>query len=186
MSPIKTAVVGLNMGAAHAWAYHLSDKAELRWVVDLDEEKAKQFAAEMNCRATADWREALADVDAISFATPHHLHYPMAREALRAGKHVLMEKPLANTEAECLELIETAQARKRRSGDYSVAVAGVWRARIGLEDEGHGGAAKRHRALAGAAKLLRAGAARSDTFIRRQSRQHVARPRSAGRAAQRC
>ena len=109
MSQIKTAVVGLNMGAAHAWAYHLSDKSELRWVVDLDSEKAAQFAKDLNCQATADWREALADVDAISFATPHHLHYPMAMEALKAGKHVLMEKPLANTEEECLELIKTAE-----------------------------------------------------------------------------
>lgn len=109
MSQVKTAVVGLNMGAAHAHAYHLSEKSELRWVVDLDQEKAAQFAKDLNCRATADWRKALADVDAISFATPHHMHYPMALEALKAGKHVLMEKPLANTEEECLELIKVAE-----------------------------------------------------------------------------
>lgn len=112
MSKIKTAVVGLKMGAAHAWAYHLSDKSELRWVVDLDLELATSLAKELSCKATTDWKEALADVDAISFATPHHLHYPMALEALKAGKHVLMEKPLANTEEQCLELIEVAEANK--------------------------------------------------------------------------
>jgi predicted dehydrogenase len=112
MSQIKTAVVGLEMGAAHAWAYHLSDKSELRWVVDLDIEKAEKLAAQLNCRATTDWKEAMADVDAISFATPHHLHYPMALEAMEAGKHVLVEKPLANTEAECLELIKVAEEKK--------------------------------------------------------------------------
>ncbi len=109
MSQIKTAVVGLKMGAAHAWAYHLSEKSELRWVVDLNEELANEMAAEFNCKATSDWKEAMADVDAISFATPHHLHYPMALEAMKAGKHVLMEKPLANTEEECLELIKVAE-----------------------------------------------------------------------------
>lgn len=109
MSKIKTAVVGLKMGAAHAWAYHLSEKSELRWVVDLDLELASSLAEELGCKATTDWKEALADVDAISFATPHHLHYPMALEALKAGKHVLMEKPLANTEEQCLELIQVAE-----------------------------------------------------------------------------
>lgn len=109
MSKIKTAVVGLRMGAAHAWAYHLSDKCELSYVVDLNDELANEMATELNCKATSDWKEAMANVDAISFATPHHLHYPMALEALKAGKHVLMEKPLANTEEECLELIKTAE-----------------------------------------------------------------------------
>jgi predicted dehydrogenase len=109
MSKIKTAVVGLRMGAAHAWAYHLSDKCELAYVVDLNEELANEMAAEFNCKATSDWKEAMANVDAISFATPHHLHYPMALEALKAGKHVLMEKPLANTEEQCLELIKVAE-----------------------------------------------------------------------------
>ena len=108
MSKIKTAVVGLRMGAAHAWAYHLSDKCELAYVVDLNEELANEMAAEFNCKATSDWREAMANVDAISFATPHHLHYPMGLEALKAGKHVLMEKPLANTEEQCLEMIKAA------------------------------------------------------------------------------
>lgn len=109
MSQIKTAVVGLKMGAAHAWAYHLSDKCELRWVVDLNEELGQEMATALNCKTTTDWREAMADVDAISFATPHQLHYPMALEALKAGKHVLLEKPLANTEEECLELIKVAE-----------------------------------------------------------------------------
>src|SRR5690606_23971708 len=109
MSKIKTAVVGLRMGAAHAWAYHLSDKSELSYVVDLNEELANEMAQELNCKATTDWKEAMENVDAISFATPHHLHYPMALEALKAGKHVLMEKPLANTEEQCLELIKTAE-----------------------------------------------------------------------------
>lgn len=77
--------------------------------VDLDEEKAAKVASDLGCKYTADWKSILDEVDAISFATPHHLHYPMAMEAIAAGKHVLMEKPLANSEQECLDLIAAAE-----------------------------------------------------------------------------
>lgn len=109
MSKIRTAVVGLNMGIAHAYAYSMSERSDLRYVVDLDVEKAAKVAAELGCKHTSDWKSILDEVDAISFATPHHLHYPMAMEAIAAGKHVLMEKPLANTEEECLQLIKAAE-----------------------------------------------------------------------------
>lgn len=110
MRTIRTAVVGLNMGLAHANAYALSEKSDLRYVVDLDEHKAKSVAAELVCEPETDWRKVLPEVDAISFATPHHLHAPMALEAIRMGKHVLIEKPLALSEAECAELIREAEA----------------------------------------------------------------------------
>jgi predicted dehydrogenase len=47
-------------------------------------------------------------VDAVLIALPHHLHHSVGLQCLQAGKHVLMEKPLANSEAECLELIQAA------------------------------------------------------------------------------
>lgn len=111
MKRIRTAVVGLNMGLAHAYAYGMSERSDLRYVVDLDAEKAAKVAEELGCNYTTDWKSILDEVDAISFATPHHLHYPMAMEAIAAGKHVLMEKPLANTEEECLNLIQAAEGR---------------------------------------------------------------------------
>lgn len=111
MERIRTAVVGLNMGLAHANAYSMSERSDLRYVIDLDADKAAKVAGELGCKYTTDWREVLGEVDAISFATPHHLHYPMAMEAIAAGKHVLMEKPLANTEEECLNLIRAAEDR---------------------------------------------------------------------------
>ncbi len=48
-------------------------------------------------------------VEAVAIATPPHTHYALARRALEAGKHVLVEKPLASTVAEAQELIELAQ-----------------------------------------------------------------------------
>ena len=59
--------------------------------------------------ATTDYRAALPHVDAVLIATPHHLHHPIGMACIAAGKHVLMEKPLANSEAECVELINAAE-----------------------------------------------------------------------------
>lgn len=114
MGKIRTAVVGLSMGLAHAHAYKRADRSELSWVVDLDEEKAKKVAGELGCNYTKDWTSIIDDVDAISFATPHHLHAPYALQAIEAGKHVLIEKPLANSEEDCLKLIKAADEKNVR------------------------------------------------------------------------
>lgn len=55
----------------------------------------------------------LEELDAVAIATPLRLHYPMARAALEAGKHVLIEKPMAASVAQCQELIELAQRGNR-------------------------------------------------------------------------
>lgn len=112
MSKIRTAVVGLNMGLAHAHAYHLAEKADLRWVVDLDEEKAAEVAKELGCDYTTDWTKIIDDVDAVSLCTPHHLHASQSLAAINAGKHVLLEKPLANSEEDCLSVIRAADDRQ--------------------------------------------------------------------------
>jgi predicted dehydrogenase len=109
MSKIRTAVVGLNMGLGHAHAYKLAERSELCWVCDLDEEKAATVAAELGCNYTTDWTKMIDDIDAVSLATPHHLHAPMALTAIAAGKHVLLEKPLANSEVDCLQVIQAAE-----------------------------------------------------------------------------
>lgn len=105
---IKTAVIGLKMGRAHARAYKNTDLADLRWVVDLDEQLAKEVAEEVGCDWTTDYEKILDDVDAVSVCLPHHLHAPVSIKLLEAGKHVLVEKPMANTEEECLSMIELA------------------------------------------------------------------------------
>src|SRR5690606_17402642 len=60
-----------------------------------------------------DYREILDDVDAVIVVLPHHLHHPVTIECLNAGKHVLVEKPLANSEQECQEMIEAAERNQR-------------------------------------------------------------------------
>lgn len=105
---IRTAVVGLKMGRAHAHAYKEAERSDLRWVVDIDEERAATVASEVGCQYTTDYESILDDIDAISVCLPHHLHAPVSLKALEAGKHVLVEKPMANTEAECLAMIDAA------------------------------------------------------------------------------
>ena len=67
-------------------------------------------------RLATDVDDVLADdtIDAVVLATPVDTHYRLARAALEAGKHVLVEKPLARTAAECESLIEIAEARDLR------------------------------------------------------------------------
>lgn len=63
--------------------------------------------------ATSDWKALVQDprVDAVVIATPVSCHFEMAKAALEAGKHVLVEKPLAMTSGDCMHLIEAAQRR---------------------------------------------------------------------------
>lgn len=81
----------------------LRERYEIRWVVSRTGSTAKAAATQFGASfAGTDYREALADpeVDLVLVATRHHLHGVMAREALEAGKHVLIEKPLALLEDE--------------------------------------------------------------------------------------
>lgn len=125
---IRIAIVG---AGDFAKAVHLPNLAglparyQLRAVVNASGYKAKQigtqFAADY---ATTDYAEILADpeVDAVLIATRHHLHGHMALAALRAGKHVLVEKPLALSAIE-LEQIE-AFFQGSPGGDHPVLVTG--------------------------------------------------------------
>ncbi len=96
-------------------ARNFDDLAELAWLVDTSEERRKEAAARYpNARVGADFDEMLADdsLDAVVIATPVPTHYQLARSALAARKHVLVEKPPATRAAEMDELVELAAARE--------------------------------------------------------------------------
>jgi predicted dehydrogenase len=83
-------------------------------VCDRDQRRLEPVARRYpTVRATQRYEEILGaeDVDAVVLATPVRTHHALAREALMAGKHVFVEKPLAQTSAECRELIELADQR---------------------------------------------------------------------------
>ena len=114
MQQVRTAVIGVGyLGRFHAQKYAALPGADLVAVVDANEENRTKVAAETGCRAVADFRDILGEVDAVSIATPTPLHYPIAQECLDRGLHVLVEKPITTTLEEARSLIETAARRGR-------------------------------------------------------------------------
>jgi len=106
-------VVGLNYWGPNL-VRNFDDLAELVWLCDLDEELRSRFAARYpNAQVTADYGDLLADetLDAIVVATPVPTHYALAKQALEAGKHVMVEKPPAMHAAEMDELVRIAADR---------------------------------------------------------------------------
>ncbi len=88
----------------------------LRWVCDLDRERAQQLSTPYaGARATTDLSAILADnlVDAVAVATPPSSHADIAIQCLRAGKHVLIEKPLAGSVREAERMIAVADEQDR-------------------------------------------------------------------------
>jgi predicted dehydrogenase len=87
--------------------------AHVKWVCDpLEDRLAKAATRYPSVGTTTDIRTVLddADVDAVVIATPISTHHALTMEALRAGKHVFVEKPMAMTVAECDEMCEAAEA----------------------------------------------------------------------------
>ena len=114
-TPLRTAVVGLGYWGPNLVRnlFELGD-AEIAYVCDLDEEAlAKVTRRYPSIAATTRYEDLLADdtLDAILVATPVSTHFPLSSAALRAGKHVYVEKPLAASSAEGLELIRLAEER---------------------------------------------------------------------------
>ncbi len=109
MQIIKTAVVGVGyLGRFHAQKYASLPAVELVAVVDANAGNREQVAAETGCRAVADYRDILGEIDAVSIATPTPLHYPIAKHCLERGIHVLVEKPITTTLEEARSLVDTA------------------------------------------------------------------------------
>jgi len=111
---VKVGVIGLGYwGPKLARNIHELPEAELAWVCDFSADRlAHVVSLYPGVRATGDYRELLAsDVDAVVIATPVSTHHALAMEAVRAGKHVLVEKPLEVTVEGGLEMVDAAEQR---------------------------------------------------------------------------
>jgi len=114
MQPVRTAVIGVGyLGRFHAQKYAALPESQLVAVVDSREDARDKVAAELGCRAVADYRDILGEVDAVSIATTTPAHFPIAQECLERGLHVLVEKPITETPEQARTLIETAGRRGR-------------------------------------------------------------------------
>ena len=88
--------------------------AWVQWVCDSDPEALKRVAARYpSVPCTSDYQEVLADakVDAVIIATPISTHFSLAKQALLAGKHVFVEKPMTGSTVEAVELAALAKER---------------------------------------------------------------------------
>jgi predicted dehydrogenase len=110
---LRLAVVGAgHLGRIHAKLARELDDVELVGIVDPVEESARQLATECATAAAADVRELTGKIDAAIVATPTVSHHAIGCELLRNGVHVLVEKPLAPSVAECDEMIRRAERNR--------------------------------------------------------------------------
>lgn len=118
--PLGVALIGTGfMGKCHAMAWRNvatvfgGAHPRLEILCDMPAEKARDFAAQFGfARGSEDWQAAVADpaVDVVSITTPNGMHRPMAEAALRAGKHVWLEKPMALTLEDAQSMADLAAA----------------------------------------------------------------------------
>jgi predicted dehydrogenase len=112
---IRVGIVGAGIGASHVQAYRdLPDQYTVAALCDIDATRAGRLAAEHNIPSVlTSYDDLLArDLDLIDICTPSNLHFEQAMGALAAGRHVVVEKPLAGSLAEVDALAEA----ERRSG----------------------------------------------------------------------
>ena len=114
----KIAIVGAGHVAqvAHIPAYRANPDVELVAIVDEDPVKARRIKEQAGFKVWyEDFAEMLkkADVDAVDICTPNYLHAPMAIAALRSGRDVMCEKPLARNATEAQKMVDTAEEHGR-------------------------------------------------------------------------
>ncbi|MFN8524204.1 MAG: Gfo/Idh/MocA family oxidoreductase [Chloroflexota bacterium] len=111
-APLRVAVVGCGYwGPNLIRNFAALPQATLVAACDLSQERLQAIGAQYpDIRLTTSYAELLnSDVDAIAIATPVRSHYPLVKQALQAGKHVLVEKPLTGNVADGMEVVELAE-----------------------------------------------------------------------------
>lgn len=108
--PVRVGVIGIGyLGQHHVRIYSELENTELVAVVDAVEKRADSFAAKYGCEAYYDYRDIFNKVDALSIVTPTTTHYSIALDCIRAGKDILIEKPITVSVKEADELITESE-----------------------------------------------------------------------------
>ncbi|MGH9617502.1 MAG: Gfo/Idh/MocA family protein [Acidobacteriaceae bacterium] len=119
MKRIRTAIFGTGfMGRVHLEALRRVEGVEVVAIVGRELASAERLGSGFGIeRFESDYRKVLSDptIDAVHICTPNALHYPMAKDALLAGKHVLCEKPLSTSVETAQELVQLAANRNLRN-----------------------------------------------------------------------
>ena len=108
---MRVAVIGVgHLGSRHADRLRASPDFDLVAVYDQNTERAAREAARLETRAAASLDAALESAEAVVVATSTSAHYPAAGAALKAGRHVLVEKPITGRVSEADALVERARS----------------------------------------------------------------------------
>lgn len=134
MEPIRIGIVGAGaISQRNAREAAASGAARLAGVCDINQKAARDMARSLATRHYGSYEELLAqgDIEAVLISTPHHLHCPMTLQAAAHGKHVLVEKPIANRLEDARRMYEACrQAGVRLTVNYSFRYLGkIQRAR---------------------------------------------------------
>lgn len=112
MKQTTIGVIGVgHLGSLHAKMYAEIASACFVGLYDVDEKKRNEIASKYKVKSFSSLEEMLAEVDAVSIATVTTTHFEVAKKAISAGKHVLVEKPITSTLAEADELIALAKQK---------------------------------------------------------------------------
>jgi len=113
MKILRVGVVGVgHIGKNHARLYAETETADFTAIYDIDTVAATQIAQQYDVRATSSLDEFAERIDAASVATPTNSHFAIAQPLLEKGKHLLIEKPIAENTAEASQLAELAAQRR--------------------------------------------------------------------------
>ena len=114
MAKLRAGVIGVgHLGQHHARLYASLSDSTLVGVVDHDDGRAALIGPRYGAQVFDCLPDLLKQVDVVSVAVPTSFHYPVAKACLEAGKHVLVEKPIAVLPIEAQELVELAKTNRR-------------------------------------------------------------------------
>lgn len=120
MKKIRVAVIGVgSMGQRHARIFSEIENADLVGVCDESEERRNKTASSFKTTAYVDYRQLIGKVDGVSISTPTKFHYSIAKDFLKNGVHVLVEKIITSEEKEASELIRLSIKNKPASPSLS-------------------------------------------------------------------
>lgn len=114
MKEVRVAIVGMGIGKPNGRAISRHPRGRVVALCDLIEERMAEFAKELPepVKFYTDYKKMCRDreIDAVFVGTPNQWHVPIALEAVKQGKHVLVTKPLADSEQAARKLVEAAEA----------------------------------------------------------------------------
>ncbi|MDD5595923.1 MAG: Gfo/Idh/MocA family oxidoreductase [Candidatus Omnitrophica bacterium] len=112
MNKLRLGVVGVgHLGNIHAKIYKEIPNCELTAICDIEKNRLAEVSGNLGITGYADYRQLFGKVDAVSIATTTKAHYQVAKEFLKAGIHILVEKPFTTNLKDADSLIEIAKKR---------------------------------------------------------------------------